>query len=96
MSSPFRSDLIGAQARVRVLEAEVAELRARLDGKAARHHWYDDGQDRFGPETSWTRAGIVMALIAIGAILVSEAAARAGAPQAPAHSQHAAVIDQKY
>ena len=95
MSSPFRSDLVGAQARVRVLEAEVAELRARLDGKVARH-WHDDGQDRFGPETSWTRAGVVMALIAIGAILVSEAAARAGAPQAPAPSQHAAVIDQKY
>jgi hypothetical protein len=97
VSSPFRSDLVGAQARVRVLEAEVAELRARLDGRAQHQHAHaHDDHDRFGPETSWTRAGVVMALVAIGAILVSEVAARAHAPEAPAHSQHTVVIDRSY
>lgn len=102
MSSPFRSDLVGAQERVRVLEAEVAELRARLDGKPVHHAHHahhaqtHDDHDRFGPETSWTRAGVVMALVAIGAILVSEVAARVHAPEPAARSQHTTVIDQRY
>ncbi len=104
MSSPFRSELVGAHERVRVLEAEVAELRARLDpgsdgGKSVHHATHaqsHDDHDRFGPETSWTRAGVVMALVAIGAILVSEVAARAHAPEAPSHAQHATVIDRSY
>jgi hypothetical protein len=95
VSSPFRSDLVGAQQRVRVLEAEVAELRARLEGKAL-HPSPQDDHDRFGPETSWTRAGVVMAVVAIGAILVSEVAARVHTPVTPARPGHSTVIDQRY
>ncbi|MEO6575931.1 MAG: hypothetical protein ABIP89_18910, partial [Polyangiaceae bacterium] len=83
VSSPFRSDLVGAHERVRVLETEVAELRARLEGRSIRLSPAPDDHDRFGPETSWTRAGVVMAFVAIGALLVSEAAARVHAAESP-------------